>query len=113
MTIIQRLDTILNDMGIVFYPGYHEGDGDDYGVYEGMTDSPDIFADNQSQVTICACNVHLFVKEEKVRKKRKLLRLLRSADICVGDIYEQYEAETGYTHYIVELEMLGENEMEE
>lgn len=114
MTLIQKLDRTLSELNITFYPGYYQGDGEDYGIYEGIVESPEISADNETQITICECNVHLFVKSKQSQKKRKLLKLLKSADFTIGDVYEQYEIETNYTHYIVETSILSENyEMEE
>jgi len=102
MTLIQKLDRTLSELNITFYPGYYQGDGEDYGIYEGIVESPEMSADNETQITICECNVHLF-------EKRKLLKLLKSADFAVGDVYEQYETETNYTHYIAEVSALSED----
>ena len=109
MTLIQKLDRTLSELNITFYPGYYQGNGEDYGIYEGIVESPEISADNEAQITICECNVHLFVKSKQSQKKRKLLKLLKNADFTVGDVYEQYETETNYTHYIVETSILSEN----
>ena len=109
MTLIQKLDKTLSELNITFYPGYYQGNGEDYGIYEGIVESPEISADNETQITICECNIHLFVKSKQSQKKRKLLKLLKSADFTVGDVYEQYETETNYTHYIVETSILSED----
>lgn len=109
MTLIQKLDRTLSELNIMFYPGYCQGNGEDYGIYEGIVESPEISADNEAQITICECNVHLFVKSKQSQKKRKLLKLLKNADFTVGDVYEQYEAETNYTHYIAEVSALSED----
>lgn len=107
MTLIQKLDRTLSELNITFYPGYFQGSGDDYGIYESIVESPELSADNEAQITIYKCNVHLFVKTEQSSKKKKLLTLLRSNDFTIGDIYEQYEPETNYTHYIAEIIILG------
>lgn len=109
MTLIQKLDRTLSELNITFYPCYYQGNGEDYGVYEGIVESPEMSADNETQITICECNVHLFVKSKQSQKKRKLLKLLKNADFTVGDVYEQYEAETNYTHYIAEISALSED----
>ncbi len=109
MTLIQKLDKTLSELDITFYPGYYQGDGEDYGIYEGITESPELSADNETQITICECNVHLFAKNKQSRKKKKLLELLKNNDFTISNIYEQYELETNYTHYIVEVMILGED----
>lgn len=109
MTLIQKLDRTLSELNTTFYPGYYQGNGEDYGIYEGIVESPEMSADNETQITICECNVHLFAKSKQSQKKRKLLKLLKNADFTVGDVYEQYEAETNYTHYIAEVSALSED----
>lgn len=109
MTLIQKLDETLSELNITFYPGYYQGNGEDYGIYEGIVESTEISADNEPQITVYQCNVHLFVKSAQSRKKKELLRLLRAGDFSVGDVNEQFETETNYTHYIAEVSILGEN----
>lgn len=109
MTLIQKLDETLSELNITFYPDYYQGNGEDYGIYEGIVESTEISADNEPQITVYQSNVHLFVKSAQSQKKKDLLRLLRAGDFSVGDVYEQFEAETNYTHYIAEVSILGEN----
>ena len=109
MTLIEKLDSALSDLEIPFYPGYCQGDGNDYGIYEGTVETPEISADNEPQVTVCQCNVHLFVKDKRAQKKKLLLKLLRDNDFTISAVYEQYEPETDYTHYTAEVSILGEN----
>ena len=33
MTLIQKLDRTLSELNITFYPGYYQGNGEDYGIY--------------------------------------------------------------------------------
>ena len=65
MTLVQKLDSALAELSIPFYPGYYEGNGKDYGVYDSITDEPAVFADDDNQANVSSCNVHLFVKEDK------------------------------------------------
>ena len=113
MTLVQKLDSALAELSIPFYPGYYEGNGKDYGVYDSITDEPAVFADDDNQANVSSCNVHLFVKEDKNKKKKLLIRLLKSADFSVGTTYEIYESETGYTHYIVAVECISDDEEQE
>ena len=113
MTLVQKLDSALAELSIPFYPGYYEGNGKDYGVYDSITDEPAVFADDDNQATVSSCNVHLFVKGDKNKKKKQLIRLLKRAEFNVGTLYELYESETGYTHYIVAVESIGDDEEQE
>ena len=50
MTLIQKLDRALSELNIMFYPGYYQGNGEDYGIYEGIVESPEMSADNEAQM---------------------------------------------------------------
>lgn len=110
MTLVQKLDSALAELSIPFYPGYYKGDGKDYGVYDSIADEPAVFADDDNQFTVSSCNIHLFVKEDKNKKKKQLIQLLKRAEFNISTLYELYESETGYTHYIVAVECIGDEE---
>ena len=103
MTIIEKLDKVLEPMGFAFYPGFYANKGEDYGVYDEITDEPDMFADDEPNVYIRSCRVHIFVKKDREKQKRKLRVLLRNADFTIGETYEQHEENTGYTHITFEV----------
>lgn len=105
MTIIEKLDNAVASMNLPSYPEFFEGDGKtEYIVYDGMQDTSDIHGDNRPDVEINFGRVHLFVLNNPQQKKNKYRRLLREAGFCISSTYEQYEPETGYTHFSFEYE---------
>ena len=102
MTLTEKLDAALAPLGIEFYRQWSPPTEGEYGVYDQITESPELYADDRPNEIVTSCNVHLFVKGERNQKKRRLRQLLLEAGFCMGDLLESYEADTGYTHFIIE-----------
>lgn len=103
MSMVDRLDEALQQMSMEFYPYFYAGKDTDYGVYDEIIEEPDNFADDEPQDYVCSARVHLFVRENRAALKKQLRRQLRAAGFNLGETYEQYESDTGYTHYTVEV----------
>lgn len=104
MTLIQMLDEVLKPVGFTFYPGEYKGNGAEYGVYDNITESGELYCDDAPEFCVTSFRVHIFVLDNRIEKKKTVKSLLRSAGFLLGDIIEQHEKETGYTHYTFEVE---------
>lgn len=104
MTLIEKLDEVLKPVGFTFYPGEYKGNGAEYGVYDNITDSGELYCDDVLELSVTSLRVHIFVLNDRIKKKNTVKSLLCSAGFCLGDIIEQHEKETGYTHYTFEVE---------
>lgn len=107
MTLIQQLDEILKPMGFDFYPGEYEGKGAEYGIYDNITENGELYGDNEPEFNVISFRVHIYVLNNRVKKKKIVKSLLRSAGFLLGEITEQKEKDTGYTHYTFEVETFG------
>lgn len=104
MTLIEKLDKTLKPLGFPFYPHEYTGDVTEYGIYDDFTESGDLFCDNLPEFCVTSFRVHIYVLQNRIKKKNTVKSLLRSAGFLLGDITEQHEKETGYTHYTFEVE---------
>ncbi|MBQ8574824.1 MAG: hypothetical protein IJ447_02110 [Clostridia bacterium] len=104
MTLIQKLDEVLKPMGFEFFPNVYTGNGIEYGIYDNITEGGDLFCDDAPEFCVTSFRVHIYVLDDRIKKKKQLKSLLRSAGFLLGDITEQHEKETGYTHYTFEVE---------
>lgn len=104
MRIAQKLDNALSEINAEFYSDFYLGEGEDYGYYDQLTDTPDGFGDDEAEFEIQSGIVHFFTKTEQNFKKEKIKKLLREAGFKLGQSYEQHESDTGYTHFSFEFE---------
>jgi hypothetical protein len=104
MTLIQKLDEVLSPLNMPFYPDEYEGNGIEYGIYDNFREGGDLYCDDNPDYCVTTFRVHLYVLNNRIKKKKKTKSLLRSAGFLISEIIEQKEKETGYTHYTFEVE---------
>lgn len=75
-----------------------------YVVFTPLSDSFELFADNQPQHETQEVRISLFDKGNYLRAKNALVRTLPAADITITDRrYIGHEDSTGYHHYAIDV----------
>lgn len=104
MNISDKLDNALQSFPAPFYRDFYVGEGEDYGYYDQMTDTPDGFGDDFPEIEIQSAYVHFFTKTGQKAKHKTIKNLLWRAGLRIKSSYEQHELDTGYTHFTYEVE---------
>lgn len=82
-----------------------------YVVFTPLSDSFELFADNQPQHETQEVRISLYDKGNYLRTKNALVRALLAADITITDRrYLGHEDSTGYHHYAIDVAQLFEME---
>ena len=104
MSILQELNTILEELGVPVETGvFSDKAPDEYVVITPMGDNFGDFADNQPLYETQEARVSLYSKSNYVKRKNQIVKALLADEITVTDRrYIGYENDTGYHHYAVD-----------
>ena len=105
MSILSDLQTALTPLNIPIETGVFTGEAPaQYIVVVPMTDTFDLFADDQPGVDVQEARLSLFSKGSYTAAKANIVRTLRQADFTItARQYIGYETDTGYHHYNVDV----------
>ena len=105
MSILRKLNTILDTLGIPAETGVFKGKApDEYAVITPMTDTFEVFADNKPQYETQEARISLFSKNNYQQRKNQIVKTLLDAEIIITNRrYIGHEDDTGYHHYTFDI----------
>ena len=106
MSILAESKTLLEPLGLPLATGVYKGEAaESYIVLVPLTDTYHLYADNNPNAEVQEVRISLFTKSNYKKITNQLVKLLLGADFTITDRrYIGYETETGYYHYVVEIE---------
>jgi hypothetical protein len=105
MSILSELNALLETTGIPVETGVFSGvPPDEYVVLTPLNDSFVVFGDNKPLIDIHEVRLSLFSKNNYLKRKNQLVRLLLQADFVITDRrYAGHEDDTGYHNYAIDV----------
>lgn len=105
MSVLSEINTIAEAVGVPSETGYFSGTPpDEYIVITPMSDTFELFADNQPQNEIQEARLSLYSKKNYSAIKNRLVRKLLQAGFTVTDRrYIGLENDTHYHHYAIDV----------
>jgi len=105
MNILENLSELLTNLNIPFASGHYSGTPpDEYVVIVPLADTFDLAADNLPQMDVQEARLALYSKGNYYPLRNKLVAALLNADFTVTDRrYIEFEADTKYHHYAVDV----------
>lgn len=77
---------------------------DEYLVLTPITDGFDVFADNLPGYEVSEVRISLFTKSNYIKRKNQITKLLLLSGFTItGRWYVEYEQDTGYHHYALDV----------
>lgn len=106
MNALSEIGEILTAAKVPWQTGaYTEPAPDQYVVLVPLSDTFDIVADNRPQFDVQAARLSIFSKGNYNLIKNQLVRILLDADFFLSDRrYLDYDSETGYHQYVLDVE---------
>ena len=106
MTILENLNTLLADIGAPIETGSFSGKApSEYIVIVPMTDTFHLLADNAPNAEVQDARLSIFTQGNYKKLKNSIVKALLSDDFTITDRrYIGYETDTGYHHYVVDIE---------
>lgn len=105
MSLLSELNTIAEGCGIPVETGvFTDPAPDTYLVLTPLSDTFDLHADNRPDIDTQEVRLSLFCRENYMKIKNTLVRVLLAADVTVTDRrYIGHEDDTGYHHYAIDV----------
>lgn len=106
MTILENLNTLLADIGAPIETGSFSGKApSEYIVIVPMTDTFHLHADNTPNAEVQDARLSIFTQGNYKKLKNSIVKALLSDDFTITDRrYIGLETDTGYHHYVVDIE---------
>ena len=114
MNILEEVTALLNELRISFATGHFGGvPPDEYVVIVPLADSFDLAADNRPQMDVQEARLALYSKGNYYLLRQKITNMLFAADFTITDRrYIEFETDTGYHHYAIDVSKHYEMEVE-
>ncbi|HCW04142.1 MAG TPA: hypothetical protein DGK91_06175 [Clostridium sp.] len=105
MTILEELNTLIEDLGISVETGlFSKKPPDLYLVLTPLVDLFEVYADNLPEYEMQEVRLSLFSKGNYIKTKNTLTRTLIGAGFTITDMrYIGHEDDTGYHHYAMDV----------
>lgn len=105
MSLLSDLTTIAAKAGIAVETGvFRDAAPEEYLVLTPLSDTFDIFADNDPGVDVQEVRVSLFTTGSYTKRKNALIRAFLATDLTITDRrYLGYDTETGYHNYAIDV----------
>ena len=105
MSLLSDLTTIAANAGIAVETGvFQDSAPEEYLVLTPLSDTFDIFADNDPGIDVQEVRVSLFTTGSYTKRKNALIRAFLAADLTVSDRrYLGYDTESGYHNYAIDV----------
>lgn len=105
MSLLSDLTTIAANAGIAVETGvFQDSAPEEYLVLTPLSDTFDIFADNDPGIDVQEVRVSLFTTGSYPKRKNSLIRAFLAADLTITDRrYLGYDTETGYHNYAIDV----------
>ena len=106
MSLLTTLTSLLTSLGFDVQTSIHVGTPPDtYIVLTPLSESFDAFADNNPEINIEEVRISLFTKSNYLADKQTIETALLSSGLTITDRkYQEYEQDTGYHHYVIDVE---------
>ena len=104
--ILSELTLIFEELKIPIETGIMNGRPlDTYAVLIPMSERFEVFADNKPQIETQEVRISLFTRENYIKIKNQLVRsLIRAGFTILERQYVDYENDTKYHHYAIDVE---------
>lgn len=104
--ILSELNTLLDALSIPVETGqFSDRAPDTYAVLAPLTDTFDLYADDRPQWDTQAVRIVLLVKGNYLAAKRRITAALEADEFTITDrTYVQFDRETGYHQYAIDVE---------
>lgn len=103
MSILADLTALLSPVCELETGNFSNKPPDEYIIITPMTDDFGYFADNQPQFDIQEARISLYSKENYIKTKNKIVKLLLNAGFTITDRkYIEFEDNTKYHHYAID-----------
>lgn len=105
MSLLSDLIAIAANAGIAVETGvFRDAAPEEYLVLTPLSDTFDIFADNDPGIDVQEVRVSLFTAGSYTKRKNALIRAFLAADLTITDRrYLGYDTETGYHNYAIDV----------
>ena len=105
MSLLSDLIAIAANAGIAVETGvFRDAAPEEYLVLTPLSDTFDIFADNDPGIDVQEVRVSLFTAGSYTKRKNALIRAFLAADLTITDRrYLGYDTETGYHNYAMDV----------
>lgn len=105
MSLLEELQSIAKQLDIrAFTAEFPEKAPNEYVVFTPLNDGFEVHADDVPNSEIQEVRISIFTKGNYTALKNKLTKTLISADVTITDRrYIEYERETGYHHYAIDV----------
>lgn len=105
MSLLSDLTAIATNAGIAVETGvFRDAAPEEYLVLTPLSDTFDIFADNDPGIDVQEVRVSLFTAGSYTKRKNALIRAFLAADLTITDRrYLGYDTETGYHNYAIDV----------
>lgn len=115
MNILEELQTVLNPLGLPNETGVFTNQApDEYLVILPLIDEFDHYADDKPLADVQEARISIFAKTNYQQIKNQVVRAVLAAGMSVTSRqFIEYETETGYYHYNVDVAHFYEMEEEE
>lgn len=106
MTILENLNTLLKNIGTPIETGIFSGKAPkEYIVIVPMSDTFHLHADNVPNAEVQAARLSIFTQGNYKQIKKDIVKALLGDDFTITDRrYIGFESDTGYHHYVVDVE---------
>lgn len=106
MTILENLNALLANIGAPIETGVFSGKAPrKYIVIVPMTDTFHLHADNVPNAEVQGARVSIFTQGNYKQLKNDIVKALLRDDFTITDRrYIGFETDTGYHHYVVDIE---------
>ena len=104
--LLENISHIAKQLGLAYAVSCYTDSPapDTYLVFTPLTDSFDIFADNQPGIEVEEVRIALFTKTNYLGLRNQLTRALIDVGLTVtARRYIGYEADTGFHHYSIDV----------
>ena len=104
MSLLSELNTLLAPLVPIETGVFSEPPPDRYLVITPLSDSFELFADNQPNSEIQEARLSIFDKGSYTALKNQIVRVLLDADITITDRrYIGHEDDTGFHHFAIDV----------
>ena len=105
MSLLEELNSLITGCGLPVETGVFSGAAPDaYMVITPLSDSFGLIADNRPQAEVQEARLSLYAKGNYTKHKNAAVRALLDADFTITDRrYIEYETDTSYHHYAIDV----------
>lgn len=106
MSILSECKSIMESLSLPVESGsYHGNAPQQYTVLIPLSDTFSLYSDNKPNCNIEEVRISLYSKTNYLTLKNRILKALLAMDFTITNkCYVEYEAESGYHHYVIDVQ---------